>query len=364
MIGRSLATYFTLRFAGWILGVFVGIFLLVFLIDSIELLRSTGGRSDISVPLVIAASALRVPALMEQVLPFAVLLGSIAAFVTLSRGSELMIARAAGLSVWQFTLPALVFAVLLGVAASTVYNPLATAARNLSSDILVGSRASVMTTLLSGSATPSWTRQRTGDGNAVLHTEGVSNGGRAILQPTFWVFGADGMLTDRVEARIGHLEPGRWNLSEVTVTGGNGVPERHDSYSLPTALTAEQVAGGLGSPDSISFWQLPGAIAQARASSLPANRFSLQYQALLARPLLLASMVLIAATVSLGFARYGGGEKMILGGVVAGFVLYVIIEVARSLGSEGLVSPVLAAWAPSVVAILLGSTVLLFREDG
>ena len=50
--------------------------------------------------------------------------------------------------------------------------------------------------------------------------------------------------------------------------------------------------------------------------------------------------------------------------VVAGFVLYVVIEVARSLGREGLVSPVLAAWAPSIVAILLGSTVLLFREDG
>ncbi|PKR91213.1 LPS export ABC transporter permease LptG [Pleomorphomonas diazotrophica] len=364
MIGRSLGTYFTLRFAGWILGVFIGISVLVFLIDAIEVLRSTGGRDDISVPLSIAASALRVPALMEQVLPFAVLLGSIAAFVTLSRGSELMIVRAAGLSVWQFMMPALVFALALGIVASVIYNPLSTLARNLSSEILVGSRASVMTTLLSGSATPSWTRQRTGDGNAVLHTEGVSDGGRTILQPVFWVFGADGMLAERVEARIGQIEPGRWNLSEVTVTQSSGVPKHHDHYFLPTALTAEQVAGGLGSPDSISFWQLPDAIAQARASSLPANRFSLQYQSLLARPLLLASMVLIAATVSLGFARYGGGEKMILGGVVAGFVLYVVIEVARSLGSEGLVSPVLAAWAPSVVAILLGSTVLLFREDG
>jgi hypothetical protein len=58
MIGRSLAIYITRRFAGWILGMFVGIFLLVFLIDAIELLRSTGDRSDISVPLVIAASGL------------------------------------------------------------------------------------------------------------------------------------------------------------------------------------------------------------------------------------------------------------------------------------------------------------------
>lgn len=364
MIGRSLAIYFVRRFAGWILGMFVGIFMLVFLIDCIELLRSNGGRDDVSIALVVAASALRVPALMEQVLPFSVLLGSIAAFVTLSRGSELMIVRAAGQSVWQFMLPGLAFALALGVFATTVYNPLATVARNMSSDIILGSSASVMTTLLSGSANANWTRQRTGDGTAVLHTTGVADAGRTILQPTFWVFDRDGMLAERIEAAVGHLEPGRWRLSDATTTGRDGVPVRQPTAFQDTALTAEQVAGGLGSPDSISFWQLPSAITQARASSLPANRFSLQYQSLLARPLLLASMVLIAATVSLGFARYGGGERMILGGVLAGFVLYVVIEVARSLGSEGLVSPVLAAWAPSVVAILLGSTVLLFREDG
>lgn len=364
MIGRSLATYFVLRLAGWILGIFIGVQLLVFVIDAIEMLRSNGGREGLTVATIIAASALRVPALMEQVLPFTVLLGSITAFVTLSRGSELMIARAAGLSVWQFSLPALLFALGLGVFSSTVYNPLATYAHNLSADLLVDGRASLMTTFLSGGSSPSWTRQRTGDGNAVLHTAGVSNGGRTILQPVFWVFDAEGMLEKRVEARVGRLEANRWRLSNVVVTERGGVPERRDSDFLPTQLTAEQVAGGLGSPESISFWQLPSAIEQANASSLPAYRFGLQFQSLLARPLLLASMVLIAATVSLGFQRHGGGERMILGGVVAGFVLYVVVEVARSLGSEGLVPPVLAAWAPSVIAMLLGSTVLLFREDG
>jgi len=75
-------------------------------------------------------------------------------------------------------------------------------------------------------------------------------------------------------------------------------------------------------------------------------------------------MVLIAASVGLGHARAGGTGRMILSGVIAGFVLYVVTEIARNLGNEGLVPPPLAAWAPAVVAILLGATVLLFREDG
>jgi lipopolysaccharide export system permease protein len=55
---------------------------------------------------------------------------------------------------------------------------------------------------------------------------------------------------------------------------------------------------------------------------------------------------------------------MILTGVIAGFVLYVVNELARDLGLGGLVSPALAAWLPAVVAILISMTVLLRQEDG
>jgi lipopolysaccharide export system permease protein len=361
---NTLRLYFGWHFVRWILGMFVGILLIVFLIDCLELLRSSGGKTGASVGMLVLASALRIPVLMEQVFPFVVLLGSIAAFVTLSHSSQLVIARAAGLSVWQFSLPGIAIAFLLGVFVTTVYNPLATVARSASDDILRDGRASVMATLFSGNATVTWTRQQMQDGNAVLHLSGVADGGSTILSPTFWVFGADGLLSERVEAEYAQLEEGAWRLSIVTVVDRTGSPRTMDTYRIPTQLTAQQVASGLESPSAISFWRLPAAVAQAVASSLPPYRFSLQFQVLLAQPFLLAAMVLIAATVSLGQARSGGSGRMILGGIGAGFVLYVVMEIARELGSEGLVSPVLAAWAPSVVALLLGSTVLLFREDG
>lgn len=364
MTARTLNIYFGWYFVRWILGMFAGILILVFLIDVLELLRSTGGKNGISVGMLILASAMRVPALMEQVLPFTVLLGSIGAFITLSHSSQLVVARAAGLSVWQFSLPGIAIAFLIGILSTTVYNPLATSARGVSDDILKGDKASVMSSLFSGNATITWTRQQMQDGNAVLHLAGIADGGATILNPVFWVFDADGLLKSRVEAEYGQLEKGAWRLSIVTLVDRSGEPRKLDSYLIPTSLVAEQVASGLQSPNAISFWLLPAAIEQAVASSLPPYRFSLQYQVLLARPLLLAAMVLIAATVSLGLARSGGTGRMILGGIGAGFVLYVVMEIARELGSEGLVSPILAAWAPGIVALLLGSSVLLFREDG
>lgn len=361
---RTLPLYFGARFVRWIIGMFAGILLLIFLVDVLELLRSNGERTDVSFAMLALASALRVPVMMEQVVPFAVLLGSIGAFVTLSGSSQLVVARAAGMSVWQFTRPALALALALGVLSSAVYNPLATAANAYSESILHGDRPSVMTAILSGGTSANWMRQQSGAENAIVHIAGIADGGRTILSPVFWIFGADGKLDRRVEAEVGRLRDGAWQLILVTLVDRSGSPQRLDGYAVPTSVTPEQVSSGLGSPNTISFWRLPAAVRQAVSSSLPAYRFSLAYQMLLARPLLLAAMVLIAATVSLGQTRAGGGGRMILSGIAAGFVLYVVIEIARGLGSEGLVSPILAAWVPPVVALLFGSTVLLFREDG
>ncbi len=55
---------------------------------------------------------------------------------------------------------------------------------------------------------------------------------------------------------------------------------------------------------------------------------------------------------------------MVLGGVGAGFVLYVVKQLVEDLGKNGLLSAGSAAWIPPVVAALVGTMVLLHQEDG
>jgi lipopolysaccharide export system permease protein len=133
---------------------------------------------------------------------------------------------------------------------------------------------------------------------------------------------------------------------------------------LSTSLTIEQVRDNLASPDSVPFWSLPRLIDSARNAGIPAFRYQLQYHVLLSRPLLLTAMVIVGALVSLRVFRFGNVGAMILSGVLTGFVLYVVNEITRDIGGAGLIAPVVAAWAPGVVATLLGFTVLLYQEDG
>src|SRR5208282_4848841 len=66
---------------------------------------------------------LQLPDLGMKMLPFAILFGGVFAFMRLSRSQELVAARAAGISAWDFLMPALAVAIVIGILTVTVATP-------------------------------------------------------------------------------------------------------------------------------------------------------------------------------------------------------------------------------------------------
>jgi lipopolysaccharide export system permease protein len=361
MIGRTFATYMTRKFTSAVTGTFFGAFGLVLIVDFVEQLRRVEDSSRAPTQLVALLALYRVPAFIEVVLPFAVLVGSMLCFLGLSRKLELVVARAAGLSAWQFLSPAIVVAALIGVGAATIYNPIASdfRERGMKLESVLFGRV-----YQSDSRSDFWLRQSTGNGQVVMNAVSATERGRKLTGVSALVYAADNTFQRRIDAETAELMDGYWILSKVHITPVEGEPETRDSARLPTQLTPEQVQQSFVMPEQVSFWELPQFIELARKSGLPSARFELQYQLLLARPLLLVAMVLVAAAASLRFARLGGLGRTILGGVVAGFLLYVGSELAGNLGRSNLVPPMLAAWSPAFIGALMGFMVLLQQEDG
>src|SRR5215203_5847857 len=123
MIGFTLGRYLSLHFARTIFAVFGTVFTLVYTLDFVELMRRAGDAEGATPALMAQLAVFRTPAVAEQVLPFAILFGSMAALLQLSRKLELVVARAAGISAWQFLQPGMLVALLIGVLSVTVYNP-------------------------------------------------------------------------------------------------------------------------------------------------------------------------------------------------------------------------------------------------
>ncbi|MTI17606.1 LPS export ABC transporter permease LptG [Rhodobacteraceae bacterium RKSG542] len=363
MRGRTLFTYISARFFKTILALFLFAAVLIFLFDVLELVRRGADREGFSVLRITAISALRMPLLLEQVFPFAVLFGSIWSFLTLSRSLELVVARAAGMSVWQFTAPAILTALFLGIFAILAYNPLAAKMQEYSDQLAAGIFGVEQSYLLNSQG-EIWLRQDGSDGESVLHARHMMSHGDTLNGVTIFAFDRNGKFMERIEARSASLADNMWHLKDATVYGLNVDPQHYGSYTLSTFLTPTEIRESIASPESISFWQLPRFIELSQRAGLPAYRYSLQYQTLLAKPLLLVAMVLIAAAVSLRVSRFGGIGKLIVGGISAGFVLYVVTEVSGDLGGAGIVPTTVAAWAPGVFGVLMGFTILLNQEDG
>ncbi|MBZ9674936.1 LPS export ABC transporter permease LptG [Mesorhizobium sp. ES1-1] len=361
MMGWTLGRYFFFRYVTITIWFFIGLLALVFLIDFTELSGRTTGLPGFTYGTALAISGLRMPMIMLQTVPFVGLFSAMATLVSLNRRYELVIARSAGVSAWQFLLPCCIGALLFGVLSVGVINPLAAHAFSWSEQIETQLRSGKSNTV-SADAAP-WIRQKTSSGDTIIGARAILNQGLEMADAVFFVLDPQGNIVARKDAERAFLRDGYWELQNVK-TFQNGTIQAADSDRVPTNLKPEFVQERLARPETIPFYELPGKIEVARSFGLKANAFAMQFDSLVALPFLLVAMTLIAATVSMRFARMGQSATMILGGIVAGFLLYVVSVLVKAFGIAGFVPTVLAAWVPVVVAMFFGVTFLLYKEDG
>jgi lipopolysaccharide export system permease protein len=342
---------------------------LVSLFDFLELLRQSASHPEATFGLISEIEGLRLPFIALQILPFAVLLGGVLCFWRLTRSSELIVARAAGVSAWGFLAAPTICAALLGLIAITLGSPLSS---------IMFARAEVLdNTYLQSGVGPLalvggqlWLRQSdhilTPKGVAIIHAHGVALHGKELTARDVSVFRLDAAdrLLSRIEATKAVLQRGDWILHDVRTVRPEQLPKPLSAFTLPTDLTVARVQESFASPQTLSLWQLPGFIRLLDHSGFSSIRHRLHFNSLLALPLLCATMCLVAAGFSMRPARRGGVAQMISGGVSAGFALFMISKVAEEFGQSGALPVVLAAWAPAASGLMLALALLLHMEDG
>lgn len=365
----TLGWYISRQFLGSVLAMVAALTGLVSLFDYIELLRRSVGKGAGLVVLGQIA-ALRLPYISLQVLPFAVLVGGILCFWRLTRSSELIVARASGVSAWGFLSGPVTCALLLGAVATAGISPL--------SSVLFGRAERLERASLSVAGGPLnlengqlWVRQSdTGlapHGLAIVHAAaGVSVKADRLhaLGVSVYRLDSDYHQLARIEAQSAVLGGGYWTLQQAISLSPERPAAAVGTVRIPTALTLDRVQESFAPPDTLSVWQLPGFIELLQQSGFSSVRHRLHFEALLALPLLCATMALVAAGFSMRPTRRGGVARMLGGGVAAGFALFMTSKIAEEFGQSGALPVALAAWAPAAAGLLLAVALLLHMEDG
>jgi lipopolysaccharide export system permease protein len=338
----------------------------IVLIQFVDLSRQVGVRTEVGPAELFELTLLRAPSLIQILLPFVFLFGVIAAYVGLNRRSELVAMRAAGVSAWRFILPAGAAAFVAGVLAVVALNPLA-AAMNARFEL---ERARMMENYLPGAPKDIWLRQGDETNQIVIHASGRETVGGAVRLKGVSLFiyqkNAHGqpVFKRRIEAAEARLMPGFWELRDVreATAGENSV--HSESVSIRSSMDAEAAMERFTSPDAIAFWRLPSAIRLTEQAGFSASGYRLRLHQLLATPILYAAMTVLAAAFSLRLARLGGLAGLAGAGVALGFVVFFFNQFAGALAKGDIIPLFAAAWAPPVVALLSGLTLLCYTEDG
>jgi lipopolysaccharide export system permease protein len=280
-----------------------------------------------------------------------VLIGTIIGVLDLQSRRELTVIKATGVSIWRILRAPVIAAIILGSLAAFVVAPLAI---NVNRSLPVSSARAGNEAI--------WLEQTGADGPYILHAERARPLGTVLDRVTLFFTGGDDRT--RIEASVARLGEGEWTLTDAVRYRTDSPPEALARLRVATTTTAGDMRVRLTSARDLTFAELVNVVSQNVAD--PALRASAitSLLRLLALPALLTGSVLIGFAFTSGYRRtnkYGGA---VLYGVVLGFVVYVVTELANRSGYAGVLDPAFAAAGPAFVAIIIGLTVLLYKEDG
>lgn len=362
-LSRTLSSYVGRQFLIWFAGATVFLVCTIFVFDFVELLRRTAQKEDIGFAGVAGMALLKLPMLTERAIPFSALLGAMFAFWRLNRHHEFVVARAAGVSIWQFLLPPIALAVLIGLIKIAVFNPFSSAML-LKYEVLEAQHIRGKSSLAALANQGLWFRQPTAEGHYILHAVSIVPSETRLRNVIVFMMDTSDRFVSRIDASDAVLEPQAWRIEGATVTRPNSAPTEVGELRIPTDLTRANIEDSFAPPETISFWELPGFIKVLEKAGFSGIRHLIYWHIHLALPLLLASVIVLAANFSLRPTRRGGTAFLMVCGIGTGFLIYFLSDVVYALGVSSKIPAIMAAWSPAVITMLLSAAMLFHLEDG
>ena len=301
---------------------------------------------------------LRLPILIARFLPFSVLLGTLIAFVGLNQNSEVVAMKAAGLSAHQILAPLVLASI--GIAAGVfAFNEL----------VVVNSTRAVTAWSdndykpvppSSGMVSNVWVM----NGEDLVHA-GIAGGRPFTLQRVEIFDRGGGVLQREIQAARATQRPtGDWLLQDVKIYDANmNVIRRVPQMVALPDLTPDQLTLAKVEPLELPYWTLKKRIAELEAAGRPVDEARAGLAHKIAGPLSTLLMPLLAAVAAFGLARSGQVLLRAVIGMALGFAYFVVDNFSLAMGNAGTYPPLIAAWAPFLLFLLIGETVLIRTEE-
>lgn len=303
--------------------------------------------------------SLRMPQIIALFLPFSVLLASLLTFMTLNQNSEITIFKAAGISAHQILAP-LILAGLFIAALNFVFNERFLVRANVEFDRWKAAEYRPLPPE-DRYGREVWVRS----GDDLWHAQKVvGEGADTRLQNVSVYQRENGRLVRIVRAQEARPDARGWRLAQARqfdIDSGRHLSS--PSLELLSAVQPRQFTTRDVNADHLPIWKLVPAIAAMNNAGKPTDQLVAELNHKISSPLSAALMPLLGAVAAFGLARSGKLFIRAVIGLALGFAFFVADNFAMAMADFGAYPPWAAAWAPFLLFLLVGESVLLRTEE-
>jgi lipopolysaccharide export system permease protein len=302
---------------------------------------------------------LRSPQIIQRFLPFAALLGTLLTFVSLNQNSEIISMKAAGVSAHQILAPLIVASI--GVAVVTFAFNERVVARSTATLTAWQDASYGRIPIDRGIVSDVWVR----DGDDLIHAASARGRGNATRLNDVTIYDRDGGRLIAIIKGAGATQTGdHWRLSPASRFDiMHGVTTRGPRFDFARGVTPDRFTLATVDPAARSLPQLRTAITDLKEAGRPTGPLEAGLWHKVSGPLSSVLMPLLASVAAFGLARSGHLFVRAVIGMALGFAYFVADNFALAMGNLGAYPPLLAAWAPFFLFLLIGETVLIRTEE-
>src|SRR6202034_2812395 len=307
-------------------------------------------QSDIGVGAYSAGDAflftlLNLPQQAFELLPIGALIGALMGLGNLASGSELVVTRASGVSVWRIAWPVglagLTLALIMYGIGEHAAPPLAQFAKR---EKTLNKLADVS---FAGSSS-AWVK----DGNLILRVQtgevDRAFGGVSLFQ----LDGPTKLRSIQRAERISVADPGRWRLHKVATSrfGDDRITaDVVDETTMQSTVNPEFLGLAATDPQLLTLRGLASYIDHLRRNSLDTASYEIGYWARIARLFAVIIVSLLALPFVFGPLRTTGAGTRTVIGVMLGVVFFLVNRTIESGGQLFGMNPALVGWLPTGV---------------
>ncbi len=339
----------------------LGFLSLFFFFDFVEEVQAVGRHAASGYTLVhaLAYVSLMIPSHLYELMPIAVLIGTIFVMSRLAQSSEYTILRTSGLDPWRALKTLLLLGsafVALTFAIGDYVSPVADRTAQL-----LKSRYTGRITI---GQTGAWLKEKQDYGQYAVNVGELTPDGNLIGVRIF-EFDNRGLLVSMMRADSATLEEAdAWELHQVHRTdfplsgAGAGAIERAQMASLrwPNQISAEMVSAALLKPERMSTYDLFQYIGHLQKNAQTAQRYEIEFWKKVFYPLSCLVMVVLALPFAYLHFRSGSITSYVFGGVMAGISFFLLNNVFGYMGNLQDWQPWLTAALPGLIYSLVSLT--------